>query len=92
MENDRPFACRIYPLYPLVTLDENGKPKVSVVYDPRAKSSCPLAADEKALRRSFVAAARRAAKYLIRDEDIRAYLLKASADIIEIEELKSRLF
>ena len=88
----RPFACRIFPLYPLVTLDGSGSPRVGVVYDPRSESLCPLAADKAILNRNFVTAVRRAAKYLLRDEKIRAYLLSASADILEIEELKRKLF
>ena len=90
--NLRPFACRIYPLYPIVTLDRGGAPRVGVIYDPRAESSCPLAANKAVLNRRFVTAVRRAAKYLLQDEKIRAYLISASTDILEIEELKRKLF
>ena len=88
--NTRPFACRIYPLYPLVT--DGGKgPRVSVIYDPRAGNACPLAADKARLNRNFVTAVRRAAKYLLQDEETLAYMLAASSDILEIAELRRRL-
>ena len=35
----RPLACRIFPLTPI--LDERGK--IDIIVDPRAKSICPLA-------------------------------------------------
>ena len=86
--NSRPFACRIYPLYPLVTLDDGGIPRVNVIYNPRAKSSCPFAANEIVLNHRFVTAVRRAGKYLIRDEEILHYLLVASEDILESDKLR----
>ena len=38
----RPFACRIYPFFPLVIEQEPGCQEVEIICDPRA-GSCPLA-------------------------------------------------
>ncbi len=38
----RPFACRIYPLFPLVTPGKEGGLKITAIYDPRSTSNCLL--------------------------------------------------
>jgi len=39
----RPFACRIYPFFPLVTEGGGGCLNIRIICDPRAVPRCPLA-------------------------------------------------
>ena len=87
----RPLACRIYPLFPLVVSDEEGNEKIRVIYDPRATSSCPLCAKRAKLDRRFVRAVRRAGKYLLGDEQMAAHLRKTSEYLNELIELEMML-
>ncbi|MCL2512641.1 MAG: hypothetical protein FWF08_01965 [Oscillospiraceae bacterium] len=81
----RPFGCRIYPLFPLVTLGSRQNPKVTVIHDPRAVKNCPLAGGRLPYR--FTSAVRRAAKYLVRDPEILEYLIKTGEELKEIQQL-----
>lgn len=86
---ERPLACRIFPLFPLVT-EIDGKIKIEVIYDPRA-SMCPIAKEKMPLDRSFIKEVRKAALYLVRDEKMLEYMKAVSEEIAEIIELKSKL-
>ncbi len=86
---ERPLACRIFPLFPLVT-ENDGEIKIEIIYDPRA-SMCPLARQNKELDASFIKEVRKAARYLIRDKKILEYMKAVSAELIEIKELKNLL-
>lgn len=79
--DERPLACRIYPLFPMVT-EENGEEKITVIYDPRAASSCPLCVAKARLDRRFVRAVRRAGKYLLSDP-VTAEHLRATSEYLE---------
>ncbi|MDR1630648.1 MAG: hypothetical protein LBS36_10625 [Oscillospiraceae bacterium] len=87
----RPLACRLFPLFPLVTQTEAGEVRVSVIYDPRAKHACPLAREYARLRSQFVRAVRRAGKYLIKDPVHLDYLLKISRELSEWTQLEALL-
>ena len=89
--SERPLACRIYPLFPLVTDDEDGNETVRVIYDPRATFSCPLCSQKVKLDRRFVRAVRRAGKYLLKDEAAAAHLRKTSSYLKELIELEVKL-
>lgn len=87
--DERPLACRIYPLFPMV-IRENGEEKIAVVYDPRAASACPLCAERIRLDRRFVRAVRRAGKYLLSDPVAAEHLRTTSEyleDLIRLESL-----
>lgn len=86
---ERPLACRIFPLFPLV-FEENGKLKFKVVYDPRAKI-CPLARADKALDRSFINEVRKTARFLARDGEVLEYMKAVSLELMEIIELERLL-
>lgn len=86
---ERPLACRIFPLFPLVT-ETDGKINIEVIYDPRA-GMCPIARESKPLDPSFIKEIRKATLYLIRDEKIREYLKAVSVELLEIIELKEAL-
>ena len=81
----RPFACRIFPLFPYV--EENGR--VRVVYDPRSWRLCPLTQNcaRVPLRRDFVRAVRRAGRLLMRDPACAAFLRAQSREIDELGRL-----
>lgn len=85
--SERPLACRIYPLFPMVT-EEDGEENISVIYDPRARSSCPLCAQREKLDRRFVRAVRRAGKYLLKDPVTASYLRNTSEYLREFIELE----
>ena len=86
----RPLACRIYPLFPLV-VNEDGEQKIRVVYDPRASKACPLAGGKIRLDRRFVRAVRRTGKYLLRDSASKQYLKETSEYLAELIELEIKL-
>ncbi len=88
--NERPLACRIFPLFPLV-IEKDGEEKISVIYDPRAASACPLCRDKSRLDRRFVMAVRRAGKYLLRDEASAEHLRRTSEYLKELIELEIKL-
>lgn len=86
---ERPLACRIFPLFPLV-YEVDGRLKIEVVYDPRA-NMCPLAREKKPLDPSFIKEVRKAARSLARDEKILEYMKAVTLELTEIMELQSRL-
>jgi hypothetical protein len=81
----RPFACRIFPLFPYV--GEDGR--VRAVYDPRSYRLCPLTQNcaNVPLRRDFVRAVRRAGRLLMRDPACAAFLRANSREIDELSRL-----
>lgn len=81
----RPFACRIFPLFPYV--GEDGR--VRAVYDPRGWRLCPLTQNcaRVPLRRDFVRAVRRAGRILMRDPACAAFLRANSREIDELSRL-----
>ena len=81
----RPFACRVFPLFPYV--GEDGR--VRAVYDPRSFRLCPLTQNcaRVPLRRDFVRAVRRAGRLLMRDPACAAFLRANSREIDELSRL-----
>ena len=86
---ERPLACRIFPLFPLVW-EEEGKLKFKVIRDPRAMM-CPIVTSSKRLDPKFVRAVRKAARHLVRDEKILDYMKNVSLELLEIIELQAML-
>ncbi len=86
---ERPLACRIFPLFPIVR-EVEGKLNFEVVYDPRA-NMCPLAAKKEPLDPSFIKEVRKTARYLAKDKKILDYMLRVSEEILEILELQDML-
>lgn len=82
--SDRPLACRIYPFYPKIDGD-----KVSVIRDLRGLSSCPIVKNEIKPDPKFVRNLRKAARYLIRDEETKKYIANVQKEIEETAELIS---
>ncbi len=90
----RPFACRIYPYYAHLSKLENGRIKISVKIDPRARLSCPIAARESYLRPSirFLAYVKMAIRTLLKDKEISRELFEISDFLSEIEEMQRKFF
>lgn len=86
---ERPLACRIFPLFPLV-YEADGELKFEVVYDPRA-NMCPLARKNEPLDPSFIKEVRKTARYLARDEKMLEYMKAVSLELMEIIELQQKL-
>lgn len=84
---DRPLACRIFPLIPVVT--ENG---IRAVTDLLAKSVCPLARQGKnALDPTFVETVRTIGEKLAEEPEQKAFLEELTEEQRELKKLKNRL-
>lgn len=81
----RPLACRMFPLFPILT--EEGR--VKAVYDPRGYRMCPLVREcaHVPLDRDFVRAVRRAGRILTADPACAAFLRLQSEEITELNRL-----
>ncbi len=67
---ERPLACRLFPLLPLLRGEE-----IRVAVDARARAVCPLRRVD-GCRGDFVEAVRQAGRILAEDEAQRAFLLE----------------
>ena len=81
----RPLACRMFPLFPILT--EEGR--IKAVYDPRGSRMCPLVREcaHVPLDRDFVRAVRRAGRILMEDSACAAFLRMNSAEIADLNRL-----
>lgn len=79
---ERPFACRIYPFYPKI----DGE-KITVIKDLRGFSDCPILKEEMKPDLKFLRNLRKAARYLIRDEETKKYIINVQKEIEDIAEL-----
>ncbi len=79
---ERPLACRIYPFYPKIDGD-----RVRVIRDLRGFSTCPVIKTQMKPDPEFLRNLRKAARYLIRDEEIKNYILNVQKEIEETAEL-----
>lgn len=72
----RPLACRIYPLIPYI----DGKGRMNIIKDPRARYICPLLSDLKEIQieRSFVRRITEVFRLLAQDTEIKAYITTLS--------------
>ena len=66
----RPLACRIYPLFPLVSHEGD----IKVIFDLRA--DCPLRKGEYKYNRRFIKAVKRVGKYLLLNDETAEYYKK----------------
>ena len=86
----RPFACRIFPLFPMVRLSPLGGIMVQAQMDPRAQLSCPLREREQ-LRMLFRRRVQRAEEILVSDPQLRAYLLETTEFLEEVAALREKM-
>lgn len=80
----RPFACRIFPLFPLVKETEKGGIRIEIIVDPRAGIVCPLRDKEMTAFR-FRRRVRQAAIVLLGDPALRRYLIETGAFLEELQ-------
>ena len=78
----RPLACRIFPLFPILT--EEGR--IKAVYDPRGFRMCPLVREcaHVPLDREFVRTVRRVGRILMDDPACAAFLRMNSEEIADL--------
>lgn len=75
----RPFACRIFPLFPFVQEKADGAYSIRLDYDPRGAAICPLAASRYPLRGIFRYLVRRSTRLLLQDPQIADWFVEHSA-------------
>ena len=78
---ERPLACRIFPLFPALEADG----RIRAVYDPRAWRVCPLVRMHRfvPLERPFVRAVRQAGREIARTPAGRDFLARQTEEIRE---------
>ena len=85
--NERPLACRLFPLLPVI---RDGAVKVAV--DQRAKAVCPLLRQGiRGMDPSFTDAVREAGKILAEDPAERKFLELLTEEQDELKALRARL-
>ena len=84
---DRPLACRIFPLLPVIR--EDG---VKVAADQRAKAVCPLLRQGiRGMDPAFADAVREAGRELAEDPENREFLEMLTAEQDELKSLREKL-
>lgn len=77
---ERPLACRIFPLFPYITISGDLK----IIVDPRGRSMCPLYKGEVTdLNSGFVRGVRHIGEILMEDEETYEFLFELSRLIDE---------
>ena len=85
--NERPLACRIFPLLPVIRDGE-----VKVAADQRARAVCPLLKQGiRGMDPAFAEAVREAGKTLAADAAQRAFLGRMTEEQDELKSLRDRL-
>ena len=85
---DRPLACRMFPLMPVIRPDET----TAVRTDERARGICPLARQGKrAMDPDFTEAVREAGDMLAREPEQRDFLRRLAEEQEELKELRGKL-
>ncbi len=83
----RPLSCRIFPLTPYITDNDI----LTIKIDPRARSVYPLAtySDRRRLNQDFVKNVRRVFQALIKDDEIKEFIVKLSGILDDYSDLRS---
>ena len=79
---DRPLSCRIFPLFPYA-VEENGRVTCGPSPDTRAFHFCPLLEEKYEPCGEFKRKMRILSKVLVRDEEIRTFLIDVSKIITD---------
>ena len=81
---ERPLACRLFPLLPRP--EEGG---IKAVVDQRAKAVCPLARQGRsAMDPAFIRAVQQAGELLLQEEELKAMLMSLRSEQEELKQLK----
>jgi hypothetical protein len=87
----RPFFCKIFPLYPLIMVDEYERIRIRLVLDPRGGSLCPLFSRPEKITRTFQKKVRLAVRLLCRDPEMLTFFRESGDFLLAMEELKQQL-
>ncbi len=86
---NRPLACRIFPLVIRMSGQEEGRLKANIIMDVRAWPVCPLMqSGKKGLKDAFVSAVRQVAKHLLQEDKHRVFLSLLARELNGYEEMK----
>ena len=86
---NRPLACRIFPLTIKVSGQEDGRFKANIMMDVRAWPVCPLMKNGRSgLKTIFVTAVHSAAEHLLREDKHRDFLLLLSYELKKYDDMK----
>ncbi len=86
---DRPLACRVFPLFPMaLPSPRTGRLRIFVAADPRALPHCPLLrAGAPPMTPAFRRAVARAGRRLLREPELRRYLVRTGDYLRELARL-----
>ncbi len=87
--NKRPLACRIYPLFPLLYINEKGEEDIKIIFDYRA--DCPLCESEYEFSKKFIRSVRRTGKYLLLNNETKSFYKDICDELSATAELFSKL-
>ena len=88
--SERPLACRMFPLLPVLRGADGLEVKVAL--DARSRAVCPLASGGlRGMREDFRAAVRQCGEILAEDEAQRAFLLALTREQDELRALRREL-
>ena len=87
----RPWACRIFPFFTLITARESASAAINIIYDPRAYPICPLAAGNYPQRGIFRYLLRRSTRLLLRDRQLQAWFEQQSLLLEALEDIRINL-
>ena len=86
----RPFFCKIFPLFPLVTKDEYQRIRIKLILDPRARALCPLFERSDLITARFRRKLRMAVRLLCRDQEMMDFFVESGDFLMEMEALRRR--
>ena len=87
----RPYACRIFPLYPLVQAKSSGSYSQKIIFDPRARAMCPLAQPQHHISIFFCHLIRQSTALLLKNATIAHYLCEQSSFVEAVEDIRLHL-
>lgn len=86
---NRPLACRIFPLVIKVTGQEDGSLKANIIMDVRAWPVCPLMkSGRRGIKAEFLSAVHDAAEHLLHEDKHRNFLLLLAKELNEYDDMK----
>ena len=86
----RPFFCKIFPLFPLVSIDKYQRIRIKLILDPRARILCPLFERSDLITPRFRRKIRLAVRLLCRDQEMLRFFTEAGEFLMEMEALRRR--
>ena len=88
----RPFACRVFPYFPMPIQLRSGRYIIRTMPDPRALGICPMLRDESVdIDPHFLYAVSRAGRVLLKSRKTRSWLLESAEEIRLTAQLQDRL-